>query len=137
MLRIDDDAVFVIDWAPVPSLRRTKHKTPHGFHEYAAVTRIPDRGTHLNLCHTPVRPNPEPDLVLPFLSGRCPRGDSGHQERRGPENITRAATRARTGIGTRARPGSRARAAAGTRTLPRCSRCPVAGADRGGRPGGD
>src|SRR5258705_9079425 len=104
-LWIDEDAVFVIDWAPVPSLRRTKHKTPHGFHEYAAVARIPDRGTHLNLCHTPVRPNPEPDLVLPFLSGRCPRGDNGHQERRGPENITRAAPPATPGTVGPAPPG--------------------------------
>src|SRR5882672_12259648 len=99
MLRIDDDAVFVIDWAPVPSLRRTKHKILHGFHEDAAVARIPDRGIHLNPCHTAVRPNPEPDLVLSSLAGRRSRGDIWHQERRGPENIIRAATRARTRIG--------------------------------------
>src|SRR5882762_8320134 len=117
MLRRDDDAVYVIDWAAVPRLRRTKHKIPHGFHECATVTRIPDRRTHLNPCHAPVRPNPEPDLVLPFLSGRCPRGNIGYQERCGPENITRAATRARTRIGARARPSAGAGAAAGTRTL--------------------
>src|SRR5438094_838205 len=44
MLRIDDDAVLVIDWAPVPSLRRTKHKTLHGVHEYATLARIRDWG---------------------------------------------------------------------------------------------
>jgi len=113
MLRIDDDAVLVIDWAPVPSLRRTKHKTLHGVHEYATVARIPDRGSHLNPCHTPVRPNPEPDLVLPLFFGRRARGDIWYQERRGPEDITRAPTRARTriraGPGPAARPGAPAR----------------------------
>src|SRR5712691_2132919 len=113
MLRIDDDAVLVIDWAPVPSLRRTKHKILHGFHEYATVARIPDRGTHLNPGHTAVRPNPEPDLVLPLFFGRRPCGDIWYQERRGPEDITRGATRARTriraGPGPAARPGAPAR----------------------------
>src|SRR5260370_42146734 len=96
MLPIDDDAVYVIDWAPVPSLRRTKHEIPHGFHEYATVARIPDRGTHLNPCHTPVRPNPEPDLVLPFFFGRRPRRDNRDQARRGPQNNPRAAPSRRT-----------------------------------------
>jgi len=113
MLRRDDDAVYVIEWAPVPSLRRTKHKIPHGFHEYTTVARIPDRGTHLNPCHTPVGPNPEPDLVLPLFFGRRARGDIWYQERRGPEDITRAPTRARTriraGPGPAARPGAPAR----------------------------
>src|SRR6266699_5910624 len=126
MLRRDDDAVDVIDWAPVPSLRRTKHKIPHGFHEYATVARIPDRGTHLNPRHTPVGPNPEPDLVLLPLFGRRPRGDIWYQERRGPENITRAATRARTriraGPGPAARPGSPGR----PRPLSRATRRSIA-----------
>src|SRR5882724_11994623 len=117
MLRIDDDAVHVIDRAPVPSLRRTKYKIPHGFHEYVTVARIPDRRTHHNPCHAPVGPNPEPDLVPPFLFGRRPCGDIRHQERRGPENITGAATRARTRLGARARPRARADPAAGARTL--------------------
>src|SRR6266550_5704744 len=133
MLRIDDDAVFVIDWAPVPSLRRTKHKIRHGFHKYATVARIPDRGTHLNPCHTPVRANPEPDLVLPFISGRRPRGDIWHQERCGPENITRAATRARTriraGPGSGARPGPPGR----PRSLSRPTRRSIARPHRGGQ----
>src|SRR5881396_679722 len=116
MLRIDDDAVFVIDGAPVPRLRRTKLKILHGFHEFATVARILDRGTHLNPCHTPVRPNPEPDLVPPFISGRRPRGDIWYQARRGPENITRAATRARTGIG--AGPGPAARPCPGPPVVP-------------------
>src|SRR6266699_198381 len=126
MLRIDDDAVLVIDWAPVPSLRRTKHEIPHGVHEYATVARIPDRGTHLNPCHTPVRPNPEPDLVLLLFFGRRPRGDIWYQERRGPENITRAATGARTriraGPGPAARPGPPGR----PRSLSRATRRSIA-----------
>ena len=134
MLRNDDDAVYVIDWPPVPSLRRSEHKIPHRFHECAAVARIPDRGSHLNPCHTPVRPNPEPDLVLSLFFGRRPRGDSWHQQRRGPEDITRAATRARTriraGPGPAARPGSPAR----PRSLSRATRRSIARPhNRGGR----
>src|SRR5882762_2233092 len=137
MLRIDDDAVFVVDWAPVPSLRRTKHKIPHGFHEYATVARIPDRRTHLNPCHAPVRPNPEPDLVLPFLSVRRPRGDIWYQERRGPENIIRAATRARTRIGAGPGPAARPGAPARPRSLSRPSRRSIARPHRGGQCDGD
>src|SRR5437773_8167800 len=126
MLRIDDDAVFVIDWAPVPRLRRTKHKLPHCFHEFATVARIPDRGAHLNPCHTPVRPNPEPDLVPPFISGRRPRGDIWYQARRGPENITRAATRARTGIGAGPGPAARPCPPGRPRSLSRPTRRSIA-----------
>src|SRR3954463_3026096 len=98
MLRIDDDAVLVIDWASVPSLRRTEYEVSHGFHECTAVTRVFDRRHHIYPCHVPVGPNPEPDLVLHLFLGRRPHGDVRYQERRGPENITRFATRARTGI---------------------------------------
>src|SRR6266700_2783797 len=126
MLRIDDDAVDVIDWAPVPSLRRTKRKIPHGFHEYATVARIPDRGTHLNPRHTPVGPNPEPDLVLLPLFGRRPRGDIWYQERRGPENITRAATRARTCFRAAPGPAARPRPPGRPRSLSRSTRRAIA-----------
>jgi len=131
MLRRDDDAVYVIDWAAVPRLRRTKHKIPHGFHECATVTRIPDRRTHLNPCHAPVRPNPEPDLVLPFLSGRCPRGNIGYQERCGPE-ISLAPPPVPGPASAPVPVQCPCRCRPGTRTLSWSSDCPVAGADRSG-----
>src|SRR6266480_862060 len=98
MLRIDDDAVDVLDGTPLPSLGRTEHNAFHAFHEYATVARIPDRGNHLDPRYTPVRPNPEQDLVLSLFFGRRPLGDVGYQLRRGPEDITRGAARARAGI---------------------------------------
>src|SRR5438034_2251348 len=84
--------------------------------------------TGVQTCALPisVRPNPEPDLVPPFISGRRPRGDIWYQARRGPENITRAATRARTGIGAGPGPAARPCPPGRPRSLSRPTRRSIA-----------
>src|SRR5438876_578845 len=85
MLRIDDDAVDVIDGTPVPSLRRTEHKAFHAFHEYATVARIPDRGITSILDTRPSARIQNRTSCLVFSSGGAPWGTLGTNSGVGPK----------------------------------------------------
>src|SRR6185503_21211798 len=80
----------------------------HPFGEFAAVARVLDWRRHFDPGDSAFRGDPEPDLVAPPAGfARRARWRKNRPPRRGGENITRPAARARAGIRADAGPGAR------------------------------
>src|SRR5437879_6242979 len=137
MLRIDGHTSDVIDVSPVTRRGWFEQIAHHPFRELAPVTRVLDGRSHLDLGDSTLRRNPEADLVaLAVRVARRARRRGDRPQRRGGEDITRGAARARAGIGPHARPRAGALATACPRTLARTARRSFASPDRrGGREG--
>src|SRR5712692_11415396 len=117
MLRIDDQARDVLDVSSVTGRRRVEQIAHHPFGEFTPIARVLDRGRHLDPSDAPVRGDPEANLVATPCLVRRAGWRHDRPPRRGGEDITRVATRARAGVGARAGPHARPCAAAAARTL--------------------
>src|SRR5437016_5507861 len=100
MLRIDGHTSDVIDVSPVTRRGWFEQIAHHPFRELAPVTRVLDGRSHLDLGDSTLRRDPEADLVaLAVRVARRARRRGDRPQRRGGEDITRGAARARAGIG--------------------------------------
>src|SRR6266516_7307736 len=112
-LRIDGHTSDVIDVSPVTRGGWFEQIAHHPLRELAPVTRVLDGRSHLDLGDSTLRRDPEADLVaLAVRVARRARRRGNRPQRRGREDITRGAARARAGIGAHAGPRTGALAAA-------------------------
>src|SRR6266704_1769484 len=104
--------------------------THHSFRELAPIPRILDGRHHLDFDDPPVRCDPEADFVTTSCFTRRAGWRHDRPARRGGEDITRLATRARAGVGAHASASAGSRSTAAPRTLAWSARRAVAGPDR-------
>src|SRR2546425_387304 len=112
----EDDSCDEIDIPPVAGPRRIEQVSHQLTSKLTSVSCVLNRRCNFHLGNSSVGCDPEPNLVTPM--GHTVRGIEDPL-RRGGEDITRIATRARAAIGAGARACACAFASAGPWPLPR------------------